>query len=143
MKEIYIHEPCQAKWKNMDPSGDGRFCTSCALTVVDFTKMTNEEITNYFLKKSGERVCGNFRNDQVSTPKLVRRRKRWGWLLTGLTIIFGSAFISSCRRHVYPQRMGDVRIFEFAPSPKTIEEDGKFPGPKNYDGENFHHANIH
>jgi hypothetical protein len=116
MKEIYIHEPCRANWKEMNASGEGRFCDTCALTVVDFTKMSNEEISNYFLKKSGQRVCGNFRNDQVATPKLVRRRKRWGWLLTMLTIFLGSAFISSCRRHTYQRTMGDVR-FEFYETP--------------------------
>lgn len=127
MKEIYIHEPCKAKWNSMNPSGEGRFCDSCSLTVVDFTKMTNEDISNYFLKKSGERVCGNFRNDQVSTPKLVRRRKRWGWLITVFTIVFGSAFISSCRTQACSRTMGDVRIFDFAPSQKEPGHMEKFP----------------
>lgn len=102
MEEIYIHEPCKAKWRSMQPAGEGRFCDSCALTVVDFTKMTNEEISNYFVKKSGERVCGKFRSDQVSTPQLIRRRKNWKWLLTVLTIVLGTSFISSCRKqHVH------------------------------------------
>jgi hypothetical protein len=139
MKEIYIQEPCKAKWNSMNLSGEGRFCNSCSLTVVDFTKMTNEEISNYFLKKSGQRVCGNFRNDQVSTPKLVRRRKRWGWLLTVLTIVFGSAFISSCRRHIYTHTLGDARIFQFTPS-KTTKQHEKFPDPINRGGKDFHHV---
>ncbi len=125
MKKIYIHEPCTAKWNSMNPSGEGKFCDSCSLTVVDFTKMTNEEISNYFLEKSGDRVCGNFRNDQVSTPKLVQRRKRWGWLITILTIVFGSAFISSCRSHASSRTMGDARIFNFAPSQKKTGQHDK------------------
>jgi hypothetical protein len=137
MKEIYIQEPCKANWKNMSPSGDGRFCETCALTVVDFTKMTNEEISNYFLKKTSERVCGNFRNDQISTPKLVRRRKRWGWLITVLTIVFGSAFISSCRKQGCSRTMGDVRLFQFAPADKTQKRQDTFPTQKHLDEKNY------
>lgn len=116
----------------MGPSGEGRFCDSCALTVVDFTRMTNEEISNYFVKKSGERVCGNFRSDQVSTPKLVRRRKSWKWLLTILTLILGSSFISSCRKHVCRQTLGDVRIFNFAPAKKQEGKNSSFPAPSKH-----------
>jgi hypothetical protein len=125
MEEVYNVEPCRIKWNEMKPSGDGRFCDSCSLTVVDFTKMTNEEIGNYFLKKSGERVCGHYRNDQIATPKLVRRRKRWGWLVTVLTIVFGTTFISSCRKHV-SQRTSGYRVLDFAPvHKKTTEQHGK------------------
>jgi len=124
MEEIYIHEPCDANWKTMKPSGDGKFCDSCSLTVVDFTKMTNEEIGNYFLKKSGERVCGHYRNDQIATPKLVRRRKRWGWLITVLTLVFGTSFISSCKKHVISGQSSGTRVYDFAPS-KTTEKHGR------------------
>jgi hypothetical protein len=99
--------------------------------------MTNDEINNYFLEKSGERVCGNYRNDQISTPKLVRRRKRWGWLLTSLTIIFGASFISSCRRQATMQSSG-TRVFNFA-SQKATSEKEIFPGQENNREKYFHH----
>jgi hypothetical protein len=118
----------------MKPSGDGRFCDSCALVVVDFTKMTTEEINNYFLRRSDERVCGNYKNEQISTPKLVRRRKRWGWLITTLTIIFGSTFISSCRKPKYTQSAG-VRVFQFAPQ-KTPNQQDPFPTQKHHNEKN-------
>ena len=103
---IHISEPCPESWNNMKPSGNGRFCDSCSMTVADFTKMTNEEITGYFLKKKDEHICGRYRNDQISTPKLIQRRKKWGWLVISLTFIFGASFLSSCRKHVSGRSQG-------------------------------------
>lgn len=124
MEEIFIQKPCDAGWKNMTPNSEGRFCDSCSLTVVDFTKMTNEEISAYFMKKAGERVCGHYRNDQISTPKLVRRRNRWGWLVTAITLVFGTSFISSCKKHVVSHTQGE-RAYDFAQTKKSSEQHAK------------------
>lgn len=41
---ISIPDPCNQNWNQMLPNEKGRYCDTCKLTVVDFTKMSNEEI---------------------------------------------------------------------------------------------------
>jgi len=92
MAEIFINEPCKVGWRNMKPSGNGRFCDSCSLVVVDFSKMSNQQILNYLAEKNGKQVCGNCRTDQVETPK----RKWPRWLASVITFVLGVSMISSC-----------------------------------------------
>jgi len=60
----------------MSPNEQGRFCESCNKTVVDFTKMENEEILSY-LKERKEKTCGYFLPYQVE----VKRPKHHQFLL--------------------------------------------------------------
>lgn len=65
--KLDIPKPCHESWEKMTPDGNGRFCTSCAKTVVDFTGMKAVEIRDYFVAHQGERVCGRFRNKQLDS----------------------------------------------------------------------------
>ncbi len=47
----------------MHPIAGGRFCDSCAKTVVDFTAMSDSEVANYFLKH--QNVCGRLKPEQL------------------------------------------------------------------------------
>lgn len=65
--KIHIPEPCGADWNLMTPNQQGRFCSSCDKTVIDFTKMPHPEIQKYFSANSGkERICGHFNLNQVA-----------------------------------------------------------------------------
>lgn len=46
---IEIPKPCHEDWDAMTPNENGRFCGSCAKTVVDFTNMQTAEIQRYFI----------------------------------------------------------------------------------------------
>lgn len=67
-KAIYIRipKPCQENWHAMTPMEQGRFCGSCEKIVIDFTKMSDKELLNYFTKAAGQPVCGHFSNDQLN-----------------------------------------------------------------------------
>lgn len=69
--KISIPTPCHENLSLMDKTDNGKFCLSCQKEVIDFTKMSNEDIVLYFeKKKSGEaKVCGTFRVDQVLENK--------------------------------------------------------------------------
>jgi len=84
IKSISIPTPCHQSWQQMETRGNGRHCVHCSKIVVDFTKMTNDEILTY-LAGAG-RVCGRFSqsqlvgiNDQLSVnePAKTYRWKRW------------------------------------------------------------------
>jgi hypothetical protein len=62
--QIRIPEPCGESWENMGQAGNGRFCSSCSKTVVDFSLMSDQEVLSY-LGSQEKKVCGRFTPDQL------------------------------------------------------------------------------
>lgn len=58
----------------MTVAENGRYCLSCDKVVVDFSKMTDQEIRSYFLRNAGKKCCGYFRSEQVASGA---RGKLW------------------------------------------------------------------
>ena len=63
---ISIPKPCNEDWDEMSPEQQGAFCKVCSKVVVDFSKMSDDEVLAYFEKKKEEKTCGRFRNSQLS-----------------------------------------------------------------------------
>ena len=55
---LKIETPCHEDWTKMSPNKDGRHCELCDKTVIDFTVMSQEEITNYLTHNSKAQICG-------------------------------------------------------------------------------------
>ncbi|HMK06849.1 MAG TPA: hypothetical protein VK476_04920 [Flavobacterium sp.] len=103
--KISIPNPCNENWNSMNPTEKGRFCMSCNKTVVDFTKMKNQEIQKYFVENSDEKICGHFKLTQVesdSNSNYSKFRNRFNHIkikpvkflaLLSLTAVFS---LSSC-----------------------------------------------
>jgi hypothetical protein len=68
---ITVPNPCNENWDSMTPQNQGRFCTSCQLIVTDFTKMDDKEIIHYFRTHQNEKICGHFRNEQLTRMKIT------------------------------------------------------------------------
>ncbi len=68
---ITVPNPCNENWNSMTPKNQGRFCTSCQLVVTDFTKMEDQEIIHYFRTHQNEKICGHFRNEQLTRIKIT------------------------------------------------------------------------
>jgi hypothetical protein len=68
---ITVPNPCNENWDSMTPQNQGRFCTSCQLVVTDFTKMDDKEIIHYFRTHQNEKICGHFRNEQLTRMKIT------------------------------------------------------------------------
>ncbi|MBC7864588.1 MAG: hypothetical protein IAF38_16560 [Bacteroidia bacterium] len=69
--KIQMENPCTQSWDEMQVKGDGRSCTSCTKVVVDFSGMTDTQIS-LFLKKhystnSGQHLCGRIQTERLST----------------------------------------------------------------------------
>jgi hypothetical protein len=63
--KITIPQPCHQRWDNMNESNNGRFCSNCSKTVVDFTTMTDREVIDY-LSAAHHKTCGRFSETQYS-----------------------------------------------------------------------------
>lgn len=74
-KKVTIPNPCNKGWNNMMPRDNGKYCDSCDKTVVDFTSMSHDQVKEYFLKNSGQKICGHFKATQVTIerPKLHKQ----------------------------------------------------------------------
>jgi hypothetical protein len=63
---LSIPRPCAESWSTFTPTPDGGFCGSCQKTVIDFTRMSDQQILDYLAKKRAN-TCGRFRADQLKT----------------------------------------------------------------------------
>ena len=63
---IQIQEPCHENWAEMTPTEQGRFCQNCQKVVVDFSKMSDRDLTQWFAARAGKRVCGRVNHNQLN-----------------------------------------------------------------------------
>ena len=123
--QLGIPKPCSENWSQMSPEANGRFCSSCQKTILDFTAMEDNEILQWFASQQGS-ACGRFRPDQlnrpmVSPPEKKSRWRYWHYLIAGL--LFSSEVSAQTKsasvpmsQHIYPAPdtrtlMGDTLMF--------------------------------
>ncbi len=61
---LRIENPCTQDWATMTATDRGKFCASCAKTVVDFTKLSDSEVLK-IIKKTDGKICGRLRSEQL------------------------------------------------------------------------------
>ena len=81
---IQIKSPCDASWQEMTPAESGKFCGACEKVVVDFSKMNDAEIKNYFVRYKEQKTCGRFLDSQLDRPLVVPSVKPFNEFLTRL-----------------------------------------------------------
>jgi hypothetical protein len=81
VKYLNIPQPCRQDWNQMTATESGRHCQSCAKTVVDFTRMSNDEIISYL--SVSQNVCGRIFPQQTASinMQLASRhpQNKGGW----------------------------------------------------------------
>ena len=65
--KISVKAPCHEDWGGMSNTNDGRFCSSCEKEVIDFTKLSDDEVIAYIQKNAKHGGCGRFLNTQLET----------------------------------------------------------------------------
>ena len=75
--QLHIEKPCLEDWNKMSHNQTGRHCQLCDKTVVDFTQMSPEEISNYLTKKSKERICGRIWSSTHLHEEKISNNQRW------------------------------------------------------------------
>lgn len=114
MYKIAIPKPCFESWEQMKPDGNGRYCSSCAKTVIDFSVMSDEEVQQYFTSNYSTKICGHFKNVQlqrieIDLPQniLSIRLPFWKRFLVILLMSYGGSFtgidISLAKNSSYTQ----------------------------------------
>jgi hypothetical protein len=77
---LNIPKPCHESWAEMTPDTQGRFCSSCQKTVVDFTHMSDDAVKNYLLDQRHQNTCGRFLTSQLGRPlenQAVSINRQW------------------------------------------------------------------
>jgi hypothetical protein len=64
--KLSVPSPCKQKWETFRQAEAGGFCSSCNKTVLDFTRMNDEEVLAWFEHAKGN-TCGRFRPRQLKT----------------------------------------------------------------------------
>jgi hypothetical protein len=73
---ISIPTPCHENWDAMTPESKGRFCGSCAKTVIDFTQMTDSQILTT-ISKATDNICGRVQTTQLKRTLTINESPRW------------------------------------------------------------------
>jgi hypothetical protein len=101
MLKITIPAPCYEDWEAMTPNHQGRHCTACAKTVVDFTAMTDEEVKYFLLHQQEKTLCGRFKNEQLQRITIALPANifqihlpLWKQFLTACLLAFSSMLFS-------------------------------------------------
>lgn len=90
---IQIDKPCSENFKTFKKTETGGFCNSCKKSVVDFTKMNDQEIFNHFNTEKSK-TCGLFLESQLksySNPSISQNGKK---SFSFASSIFGLSLVS-------------------------------------------------
>lgn len=67
---------CDQVWEDMTPNEQGRICTKCQNTIIDFRALTDKEVAEIHMFSEG-RVCGLYRKDQLQIKPPKKRYSRF------------------------------------------------------------------
>lgn len=75
--KLEIENPCSENWEQMMPDEKGRFCMSCTKQVIDFSKMTDQELIRFFKQNRKTEMCGQLSSSQLDRVLIESSRRRW------------------------------------------------------------------
>jgi hypothetical protein len=119
---LSVAKPCHERWEHFTPTAQGGFCNACNKNVVDFTRMSDEEVMAFF-KTPPAQSCGRFRADQLrvyatktaSAPRFNRHFRQAGWL--GLLLFLAG-------KPSYSQRIAGKAATHFVQPEENTPEGG-------------------
>lgn len=65
--QIRVKNACEENFDNFKATTTGGFCENCQKEVVDFTKMSNQELIDFFSMKT-KHICGRLKASQLNRP---------------------------------------------------------------------------
>jgi len=85
--QLSISKPCDQNFKDFKSTKSGGFCASCQKEVIDFSKLSDREISTFFAEQN-KGTCGRFRPDQLKSYAIptIPELKSNAWLRTAFGI---------------------------------------------------------
>jgi hypothetical protein len=97
---LIIPKPCSEDWNKMSIVEKGKFCGSCNKVVIDFTKMSTNEISVFFESNEIGKTCGHFKNTQLKNNNEIKSYKNRPLKYLALLGIGVLTILNSCRNKV-------------------------------------------
>ncbi|MET2986630.1 hypothetical protein [Aureibaculum conchae] len=125
---ISIPKPCHEDWQKMTPNQQGKFCNTCAKTVVDFTKKSVKEIQAFFIENQGQKVCGRFQQNQLDSitieipEQVLLQQVSFSRMFLLALIIAMGATLMSCNSNGKKQKINQVIVLDSATNPENFGE---------------------
>ncbi len=90
--QIAIPKPCSEDWNKMAPNEQGRFCSHCQKTVIDFTGWSDAALYQFITQNTNKAICGNFAyvqlNRNINLPPQPQSKLYRIFVGLGLTLLF-------------------------------------------------------
>lgn len=83
---LNIKTPCSENFNSFASTPNGGFCGSCKHDVIDFTKMSDEQIILHFKNQSNANTCGRFKSTQLDSAVLQHKKVSF-WTGIGLACL--------------------------------------------------------
>jgi hypothetical protein len=130
--KIKIGTPCHENWDKMQEEEKGRFCLSCQKAVVDFSRMSNEEIIHYFEQNADKKTCGRIAVHQHNTAISNYRKVVSPWFnryVAGFLMAIGFYNPTKAQSTVTPVEnhmiKGEIAVKPVIPSNKKLIVSGR------------------
>ena len=67
---LKIKNSCKENWNEFTPTQKGAFCSKCNTNVIDFSKLSNQQLISYLNNRAGSKFCGKFKTSQIEELNL-------------------------------------------------------------------------
>ena len=121
--KIELSNPCNEAWEEMHVTAPyRRHCASCTKEVIDFSKMSDAQLVDFFSKNTGP-ICGRFRESQLTRELSVVHHHRSSWrkapaVAAVLSLLGGSIYAQQSAPPIATEKITQTTANQ--PSPKPI-----------------------
>ncbi len=136
--KLQIPKPCTERWEKMNATKSGAYCNSCQKEVIDFTRMTEQEVKDFFLQANGA-VCGRFQKRQLEHSYKLTEYKTSTWEKWIMATIIGLGLpgiaVAQLRPPAKPDTVQSEPVREDLPTRQTLskpDSNGHLPLPVYY-----------
>lgn len=137
-----IEEPCHADWDQMKPEAQGRFCSSCSKTVVDFSTMSDFSIVNYLENNKHQSVCGRFAEDQLAKTYLWTKPHQSAFSFDLKAVALGLALSTFSALPSHAQNVTPVELNDSITEPKIVMIQGAVAISYDHSNEKFVNGKV-
>jgi len=107
--KIHLDYNCKVPfWKFKKQNGED-YCKVCNHTIIDFTKLSEQEIIN-ILKEKSANVCGKFYDDQIIIDEKTKKGPSLPKIILASTIASVSAFTLIAQKTVDPVKTEQLPV---------------------------------